>query len=80
MVDSTKLAVPKRERLEVQLMDGTEEHNIVYVITSLASIKGDDIYKNFRLYAVKEDGSLELLEKKDAGPYFETLKGTGYES
>ena len=79
MNDFKKLAISKKERLEVQLTDGTEEHNIIYVITSLASIKGDDIYKNFRLYAVKENGSLELLEKKDTGPYFETLKGTGYE-
>ena len=79
MNELQKMTIPKKERLEVQLVDGTEEHNIVYVITSLASIKGDDIYKNFRLYTVKDDGSLELLEKKDAGPYFETLKGTGYE-
>lgn len=45
MVDFSKLAIPKKERLEVQLTDGTEEHNINYVITSLATIKGDKIYK-----------------------------------
>lgn len=47
MVDFSKLAIPKKERLEVQLTDGTEEHNINYVITSLATIKGDKIYKTF---------------------------------
>lgn len=50
MNDLQKLAIPKKERLEVQLIDGTEEHNVKYVITSLATIKGDDIFKNFRLY------------------------------
>ena len=80
MVDFSKLAIPKKERLEVQLTDGTEEHNINYVITSLATIKGDKIYKNFRLYSVADDGQLTQLEKRDGDPYFEVLKGTAYES
>lgn len=80
MNDFRKLKIPKREKLEVQLTDGTEEHNIVYVITSLATIKGDEIFKNFRLYSVHDDGLLELIEKRDGDPYFETLKGTGYGS
>lgn len=80
MTDFRKLAIPKRERLEVQLTDGTEEHNIVYVITSLATIKGDKIFKNFRLYKTLENGTLNLIEKKDENPYFESLKGTVYES
>ena len=50
MNDFRKLAIPKKERLEVQLTDGTEEHNISYIITSLATIKGAEIFKNFRLY------------------------------
>lgn len=79
MVDFSKLAIPKKERLEVQLMDGTEEHNINYVITSLATIKGDKIYKNFRLYSVADDGKLTQLEKRDVDPYFDALKGTVYE-
>lgn len=78
MVDFSKLAVPKKERLEVQLTDGTEEHNINYVITSLATIKGDKIYKNFRLYSVADDGQLTQLEKRDDDPYFDALKGTVY--
>lgn len=78
MVDFSKLAVPKKERLEVQLTDGTEEHNINYVITSLATIKGDKIYKNFRLYSVADDGQLAQLEKRDGDPYFDALKGTVY--
>lgn len=80
MANSIRLAVPKKERLEVQIHDDTDEHNIVYAITSLATIKGDKIFKNFRLYAVKEDGSLELLEKHDGEPHFDALKGTVYES
>lgn len=80
MVDCSKLAVPKKERLEVQLTDGTEEHNIIYVITSLATIRGDKIYKNFRLYSVADDGQLTQLEKRDGDPHFDTLKGTVYES
>lgn len=79
MNDFRKLAIPKKERVEVQLMDGTEEHNISYVITSLATIKSDKIYKNFRLYSVAEDGKLTQLEKRDGNPYFESLKGTVYE-
>lgn len=69
MVDFSKLDVPKKERLEVQLTDGTEEHNINYVITSLATIKGDRIYKNFRLYSVADDGQLTQLEKRDGDPF-----------
>ena len=79
MNDFQKIAVPKKERLEVQLRDGTEEHNINYIITSLATIKGDKIYKNFRLYSVANDGQLTQLEKRDGDPYFEMLKGTAYE-
>ncbi|MEE0545596.1 MAG: hypothetical protein UC771_14175 [Faecalibacterium sp.] len=79
MVDFSKLAIPKKERLEVQLMDGTEEHNINYVITSLATIKSDKIYKNFRLYSVADDGQLTQLEKRDGDQYFDALKGTVYE-
>ena len=80
MNDFRKLAIPKKERLEVQLTDCTEEHNINYVITSLATIKGDKIFKNFRLYSVADDGQLTQLEKRDGDPYFEVLKGTVYES
>ena len=80
MVDFHKLTIPKKERLEVQLIDGTEEHNINYVITSLATIKGDKSYKNLRLYSVADDGQLTQLEKRDGDPYFEVLKGTAYES
>ena len=79
MNDFQKIAVPKKERLEVQLRDGTEEHNINYIITSLATIKGDKIYKNFRLYSVANDGQLTQLEKRDGDPYFEMLKGAVYE-
>ena len=80
MVDFRKLAIPKKERLEVQLQDGTDAHNIKYIITSLATIKGDKIYKNFRLYSVAEDGTIDLIEKQDGAPYFDALKGTVYES
>lgn len=79
MNDFRKLAIPKKERLEVQLIDGTEEHNIKYIITSLATIKGDKIFKNFRLYSVEDDARLTQLEKRDSDPYFESLKGTVYE-
>lgn len=80
MTSSVKLPIPKKERLEVQLHDETEGHNIKYVITSLATIKGDEIFKNFRLYSVADDGKLTLVEKQDSAPYFNALKGTVYES
>ena len=77
MTDFKKLRIPKREKLEVQLLDGTENHNIVYVITSLSTIKGNDILKNFRLYAVMdEDGALDLVEKHDDNPDFNYFKET----
>lgn len=79
MNDFRKLAIPKKERLEVQLIDGTEEHNIKYTITSLATIKGDKIFKNFRLYSVADDGNITLVEKQDGEPRFDALKGTVYE-
>lgn len=79
MTSSHNFAISKKERLEVQLIDGTEEHNVKYVITSLATIKGDEIFKNFRLYSVGDDGRLMQVEKRDADPYFESLKGTVYE-
>lgn len=79
MNDFRKLAIPKKERLEVQLTDGTDEHNILYIIISLATIKGAEIFKNFRLYSVGSAGELNLLEKRDGDPYFDKLKGTEYE-
>lgn len=79
MNDFHKLTIPKKEHLEVQLIDGTEEHDVKYVITSLATIKGDKIYKNFRLYSVVDDGQLTQLEKRDGDPYFNALKGTEFE-
>ena len=79
MSDFHKLTIPKKERLEVQLIDGTEEHNVKYVITSLATIKGDDIFKNFRLYSAGDDGRLTQIEKRDSDPYFSALKGTEFE-
>ena len=80
MNDFKKLAIPKKERLEVQLLDGAEEHNIKYVVTSLATINGDEIFKNFRLYSVGDDEKLTQLEKQDSAPYFNALRGTVYES
>ena len=79
MNDFRKLDIQKKERLEVQLTDGTEEHNILYIITSLATMKGDEIFKNFRLYSVGSAGELNLLEKRDGDPYFNKLEGTEYE-
>ena len=79
MNDFQKMTIPKKEHLEVQLIDGIEEHNVKYVITSLATIKGDEIFKNFRLYSVADDGQLTQLEKRDGNPYFDALKGTVYE-
>lgn len=67
------IKIPKEERLEVQLLDGTEEHNIVFVITSLAKIKGDKITKTFKLYSVSEDGEVTLEEKGDT-PEFKLLQ------
>lgn len=75
-----ELRIPRNEKLEVQLMDGSEHHNIQYVITSLSIIKGNAVLKNFRLYSVNESGELALLEKRDSDPYFEKLRGTLYES
>lgn len=73
------IEIPKRERVEVQLHDRTDQHNLLYLITSLASIKGDSISKNFRLYRVDPLGTLELIEKKDGEPSFEFLRGTEYD-
>lgn len=72
MNDFRKLRLPKQEKLEVQWLDGSEEKNIIYVITSLAKIKKEKIVKSFRLYEVKENGSLLLIEKKDS-PDFDFL-------
>lgn len=81
MTDFKKLRIPKREKLEVQLLNGTENHNIVYVITSLATIKDNNILKNFRLYAVMdENGTLDLIEKRDNNPDFNYFKETRCES
>lgn len=67
------IKIPKEERLEVQLLDGTEEHNIVFVITSLAKIRGDKITKTFKLYSVSEDGEV-TLEEKGGTPEFKLLQ------
>lgn len=63
MTDWTKLKIPSKERLNVQLLDGTDQHNIKQIITSIATIKGDTVTYLFKLYKVNEDGSLTLLEK-----------------
>lgn len=73
MNDYKKLKFPKEEKLEVQLLDGTDEYNIIYVISSLSKIRGKDIKKTFKLYSVSDDGSLTLIEKREDEPNFKTL-------
>lgn len=63
MNDFRKLAIPKKERLEVQLTDGTEEHDILYIITSLATIKGAEIFKNFRFVFCRLRRGAQLIRE-----------------
>lgn len=72
--DISALKIPSREKLEVQMHDDSEEKNLTYIITSLASIKGDAVTKNFRLYKVSDNQTLLLIEKRDGSPEFEALK------
>lgn len=75
MNDFKQLKIPNNERLEVQLLDGTEEHNIDYIITSEAKLTGkNEIIKMFKLYFVDKDGKLSFLEKERTPLDFKTLK------
>lgn len=66
-----QLKIPPREHLEVQILDGTQQHNIVKVITSLAAVRGDQVSYLFKLYQVLADGSLKLLAKNPKEPTFQ---------
>lgn len=70
-----QLKIPNNERLEVQLLDGTDEHNIDYIITSEAKLAGrNEIIKMFKLYSVDEDGKLSFIEKGRTPLDFKTLE------
>ena len=70
MTDRKQIKVPKNENLDVSILDGTEKHNIVQIITSVATYKNGDVDYSFKLYNVIEDGSLELIEKNPKEPKF----------
>ena len=64
MDDFRKLNIPEKEKLEVQILDGTDAHNIDYIITSEGKLIGrNEVIKTFKLYSVDQDGKLSLIEK-----------------
>lgn len=75
MNDFKQLKIPNNERLEVQLLDGTDEHNIDYIITSEAKLTGrNEVIKMFMLYSVDKNGKLTFLEKRRTPLDFKTLE------
>lgn len=71
MTDYRLLKIPSREHLDVQILDGTQEHHILQIITSKArDIRPDRTLYTFKLYDVGSDGSLMFLEKNENEPKF----------
>jgi hypothetical protein len=71
MTDYRLLKIPSREHLDVQILDGTQEHHILQIITSKSrDIRPDRTLYTFKLYDVGSDGSLMFLEKNENEPKF----------
>ena len=71
MTDYTKLKIPSKERLDVQILDGTPAHKIVQVITAkVREVRTDKVLYTFKLYDVDDKGKLTLLETNDSEPKF----------
>ena len=70
MTDWTKLKIPPKEHINVQILHSTT-HQILQVITSkVRDIRPDKTLYTFKLYDVNSDGTLALLEKNDDEPKF----------
>ena len=71
MTDYTKLKIPSKERLDVQILDGTPAHEIVQIITAkVREVRTDKVLYTFKLYDVDDKGKLTLLETNDSEPKF----------
>ena len=71
MTDYTKLKIPSKERLDVQILDGTCAHEIVQIITAkVREVRTDKVLYTFKLYDVDDKGKLTLLETNDSEPKF----------
>lgn len=70
MTDWTKLKIPEKEHINVQILHSAT-HQILQVITSkVRDIRPDKTLYTFKLYDVNSDGALTLLEKNDDEPKF----------
>lgn len=70
MTDWTKLKIPLKEHINVQILHSAT-HQILQVITSkVRDIRPDKTLYTFKLYDVNSDGTLTLLEKNDEEPKF----------
>lgn len=71
MTDYLKLKIPSKERLDVQILDGTPAHKIVQIITAkVREVTTDKVLYTFKLYDVDDKGKLTLLETNDSEPKF----------
>ena len=71
MTDYLKLKIPSKERLDVQILDGTPAHKIVQIITAkVREVTTDKVLYTFKLYDVDDKGKLTLLESNDSEPKF----------
>ena len=71
MTDYLKLKIHSKERLDVQILDGTPAHKIVQIITAkVREVTTDKVLYTFKLYDVDDKGKLTLLETNDSEPKF----------
>lgn len=71
MTDYLKLKIPSKERLDVQILDGTPAYKIVQIITAkVREVTTDKVLYTFKLYDVDDKGKLTLLETNDSEPKF----------
>lgn len=71
MTEYLKLKIPSKERLDVQILDGTSAHKIVQIITAkVREVRTDKVLYTFKLYDVDDKGKLTLLETNDSEPKF----------
>ena len=70
MTDWTKLGIPTKEHINVQILHSVT-HQILQVITSkVRDVRPDKTLYTFKLYDVNSDGTLTLLEENDDEPKF----------
>ena len=70
MTDWTKLKIPPKEHINVQILHSATNQILQVITSKVRDIRPDKTLYTFKLYDVNSDGTLTLLEKNDEEPKF----------